>query len=71
MNTNLVKFSCGCIGFNFRHKALVVAPCDGDLSDKTSEPMDEEASRKLLDEVAALVHDGHKFRDVKRILVSG
>lgn len=76
----LSKFSCGCIGWAFEPKALVLVPCDGerndpcifpywrDLSDKSHEPLDEEKSRKLLDEVAELVHDGHRFQEVRRLL---
>jgi len=77
---NLSKFSCGCIGWAFEPKVLVLVPCDGDrndpsifpywrdLSDKTHEPLDVEASRKLLDDIAELVHDGHKFREVRSLL---
>lgn len=78
--THLVKFSCGCVGWAFEPKALVLVPCDGDrndpsvfpyerdLSDKTHEPLDEETSRKLLGEVCDLVHDGHRFREVRWLL---
>ena len=77
---NLSKFSCGCIGWAFEPKALVLTPCDGDrndpyispywrdLSDKTHEPLDETEAKKLLDEVADLIHDGHRFREVRRLL---
>jgi hypothetical protein len=77
---NLSKFSCGCIGWAFEPKALVLAPCDGDrndpylnphwrdLSDKTHEPLDEAKSRELLDEATNLVHDGHKFQEVRGLL---
>lgn len=76
----LSKFSCGCVGWAFEPKALVLVPCDGDrydpsispywrdLSDKSHEPLDEEASRELLDQVADLVHDGHRFREIRSLL---
>jgi len=76
----LIKFSCGCIGFNFSPKALVLVPCDGDrnepsispywrdLSDKSQEPLGLEEAQKLLDEVTNLVHDGHRFREVQSLL---
>jgi hypothetical protein len=77
----LVKFSCGCIGINFQPKALVLAPCDGDrgdpyifpywrdLSDKSCEPLDPAKAHEVMDEVASLVHDGHRLRDIRSLLI--
>jgi len=75
----LVKFSCGCIGFlGLSDKALVVSACDGDrddpslfwrdLSDKTHEPVPPERAKELADEIASLVADGHRYREVRSLL---
>ena len=77
----LVKFSCGCIGFlGLSDKALVVSACDGgghdpevglfwrDLSDKEHEPVEPERAKKLVDEIAGLVGDGHRYREIRSLL---
>jgi len=77
----LVKFSCGCIGFvGLSDKALCISPCDTDrydpdvslfwrdLSDKTHEPLEPEPAKKLMDEIADLVGDGHRYREIRSLL---
>lgn len=77
---NLVKFSCGCVGLDSEPTAFVLIPCDADrcdpyvnpgwrdMSDKTSEPLDQSETTDLLEEVANLVDDGNKLRQVQQLL---
>jgi hypothetical protein len=79
----LVKFTCGCIGFNTHPKALIVAPCDVDRDEprvsmfwrnmdaKTHVPLDQDASKELVDELILLIADGHRFREMQALLQVG
>ena len=79
----LVKFSCGCIGFSNlsdEGKVLCVEACDGgrydppiglfwrDLSGKEYEPLEPERAKELVGELVSLVGDGHRYREIRRLL---
>lgn len=82
----LVKFECGCIGFQPQGGvSLIVRPCDDEPYGNTEEyrifhrdmggkPWTEITNLHALNKIAMdlkdLVHDGYAFRELKRILES-
>jgi len=80
MVLNIVRYDCGCIGIHGFAKTLLLKPCDGgredptlnphwrNMLDKTHEPVSDVVAHDLLDELTDLVHLGHRFKDLKRLL---
>lgn len=62
--------------------AIIIKPCDlpaecypedtsfyfRDMSDKGTQPLSDEASAKIVDEVSRLIAQGHKFQAVRNLL---
>lgn len=79
-----VRFDCGCQGIRMDGLDLVIAPCDyegdymtadssvsfyrRDLSDKSVTKLNDAKASELIDKVARLVGDGHRFRTIKGLL---
>lgn len=75
-------YSCGCIGIaDYAENCRVVKACDADtdyqptigtryrgMDNKTSAELGIVETEALLDELSSLVVDGHKYRDIKRLL---
>jgi hypothetical protein len=82
-----IKASCGCVALSTKigEQHLVIEQCDRgshddcndiawfkrDISDKTFEPLGEEETQALLEKLGQLLYDGHKFRQLQRLLIDG
>jgi len=79
----LVKFSCGCVGLvgvqgSPDNRPLIVSACDGegeglslyrrDMTDKERTPLPDRESERIVKALTRLIHDGHKYREVKTLL---
>jgi hypothetical protein len=78
----LVKYDCGCIGFQRGpgRRALLVYWCDHDgrenpvglgmrgMGEKEWDPVSEDRALELFEEIADLTDSGERFRELKRIL---
>jgi len=76
----LVQFDCGCVGFpEAGNRALIVEACDADRNaprvelfwrpmGKQSSPLAANRENDLLVELAQLVADGNRFRELIALL---
>ena len=76
----LIKYSCGCIGFQTEDKDFILKACDNTLEDneyclfsrcmkdKDSNPLDKKEEDDILKEIAMLIIDGYCYRKIKALL---